>query len=114
MSTALNKYLVILFLSFVMVSCESNELDEFQPSSVTIKFSLPSPATVTLIIQNSYNTTIRSLRVKESLPAGYHTSVWNGTDDNEHLIPEGIYFYVLEIDIDGNTSKFTRMIQLTN
>ncbi|MCH8837666.1 MAG: T9SS type A sorting domain-containing protein [Candidatus Marinimicrobia bacterium] len=41
--------------------------------------------------------------------AGYHTVVWNATDNASNNVPSGIYFYRINA---GNYSKTTKLVLL--
>jgi len=36
--------------------------------------------------------------INEQREIGYHSVVWNGTDDNGHTISSGVYFYKMTTD----------------
>jgi hypothetical protein len=68
-----------------------NYPNPFNPST-NINFDLPEPAPVSLQIYNSIGQLVSTL-INEQRPAGYHSVVWNGSDDSGHLLPSGVYFY---------------------
>jgi hypothetical protein len=77
--------------SFVL---EQNYPNPFNPST-HIRFELPKAAIVTLSIYNSLGQEVRRL-VSGQKPAGYHTIVWNGKDQQGRPAPSGIYHYRLQ------------------
>lgn len=64
-------------------------------SSTTIRFSLTNTGYSKLNIYNSIGERIRTL-IDGRLSAGSHSVIWNGKDDQKHLLPNGIYFCRLE------------------
>jgi flagellar hook assembly protein FlgD len=47
--------------------------------------------------------------IAESLPAGYHSVIWNGTDERNKPVASGIYFYKLKTK---DYSKVRKMLLL--
>ncbi len=45
--------------------------------------------------------------IEKELPAGYHTVVWNGDDNNGKESASGVYFYRL---ISGDKSAYKKML----
>jgi len=70
-------------------------LGTFGTPSTHIRFELPKAAVVTLSIYNSLGQEVRRL-VSGQKPAGYHTLVWNGKDQQGRPAPSGIYHYRLQ------------------
>ncbi len=75
---------------------EQNYPNPFNPTT-TIKFQLPERVQVNLVIFNVLGQKVRTL-VDQELSAGYHTSNWDGTDDNGSLVTSGIYYYRIQAD----------------
>lgn len=73
-----------------------------------ISFSLASPTKTSLKIYNSSGILIRTL-LNCNLEAGIHNLIWNGTDENNRKVSQGIYFYTLETP----KQKFTKKLILT-
>lgn len=71
-----------------------NYPNPFNPST-HIRFELPKAAAVTLTIYNSLGQEVRRL-VDGLKPAGYHTVIWNGKDQNGRAVPSGVYHYRLQ------------------
>ncbi|MBN1290898.1 MAG: PD40 domain-containing protein [Candidatus Latescibacteria bacterium] len=72
----------------------SNYPNPFNPAT-TIEFSLPQSGFTELVI---YNTTGQKVRefVSGSIPAGYHSVVWDGTDENGIAVSSGNYLYYIK------------------
>ena len=85
----------------------SNYPNPFNPET-TIIFSLPNSGNVSLDIFNIRGQKIRTL-VNESMNAGHHQVVWNGTDDFSRNVSSGIYFYRINA---GGESLTRRMLLL--
>jgi len=61
---------------------------------------------IEIIIYNLKGQKIKTL-LNEVLPAGDHTVIWNGTDDNGKNVSSGVYLYKMKI---GDYSKTRKMI----
>jgi hypothetical protein len=86
----------------------TNYPNPFNPET-TITFSVPQTSSfVTLSIYNIKGQKVKKL-VNEVLPAGKHSVVWNGTDDNDSQVGSGIYFYKLKA---GDFEKSRKMLLL--
>ncbi|MCG3118726.1 MAG: hypothetical protein ALAOOOJD_00982 [bacterium] len=73
---------------------EQNYPNPFNPST-NLRFELPKAAIVTLSIYNSLGQEVRRL-INGQTPAGYHTIVWNGKDQQGRVLPSGLYHYRLQ------------------
>ena len=73
-----------------------------------ISFSLAEPSNVTLRIYDASGRIIKTL-VNGSLGSGIYNKVWNGRDDNNRTVAEGIYFVTLETA----NHKFTKKMIYT-
>lgn len=76
-------------------------------TSTLIRFHVPESSKIRLKIYNVLGQLVRDFEPRQSLP-GIHEWRWNGEDQRGQLLPNGIYFYVLE---SGNTS-FARKLLL--
>ncbi len=74
----------------------------------TIQFSLPHNGEVNLEIFNIRGQKVKSL-INQSMDAGTHKILWNGSDSNEHPVGSGIYFYKLRV---ANFTSVKKMILL--
>jgi hypothetical protein len=86
---------------------EQNFPNPFNPIT-SIIYSLPNPGHVRLEVFNILGQCVRVLNDKE-MPAGRHTAVWDGTDDNGSDIASGIYFYRIQY---GDFNKSRKMLLL--
>lgn len=59
-------------------------------SSTAIKFGLPEQAGVRIDIYDSLGRLVRSL-AEASLAAGYHSIIWDGTDERRETVSSGVY-----------------------
>jgi len=86
-------------IQIVMALPQSFTLNQNYPNpfnpSTHIRFELPKGALVTLSVYNSLGQEVRRL-VSGQKPAGYHTIVWNGNDQQGRPAPSGIYHYRLQ------------------
>ncbi|MCK4505055.1 MAG: T9SS type A sorting domain-containing protein [Candidatus Aegiribacteria sp.] len=85
-----------------------NHPNPFNPTT-TISYQLPVNADVTLSIYNILGQKLLTL-VNENKPSGYHSVLWNGTDENNQPVPSGVYFYQLTAGSD--LSETERMMIL--
>jgi len=74
-----------------------------------ISFSISEPTKASLKIYDASGRMVRTL-VNSKLDRGIYNLTWNGTDDNNNAVAEGIYFYTLTTDNNNYTKKlvFTR------
>ena len=84
-----------------------NYPNPFNPET-TISFSIKSPAQVNLDIYNLKGQKVRTL-VSEKKTAGTHTTVWNGTDDNDKPVSSGVYLYRMQAGEYRSTRKMMLM-----
>ena len=70
-------------------------------SSTAIRYQLPQESKVTLKIYNIQGQMLKTL-INESEKPGNYTVLWNGTDEIGRKVPNGVYFY--ELDVAGFTS----------
>ncbi|MDY0151142.1 MAG: C25 family cysteine peptidase [Candidatus Cloacimonas sp.] len=75
------------------VQLHENYPNPFNPST-TLSFTLPAQTLVKLEIFNLKGQKVRSL-IAGDTPQGTHNIVWNGTDDNNHGVASGVYYYRL-------------------
>jgi len=70
-----------------------------------ISFSLAEPSRVSLKIYDASGRIIRTLVNNQQLTTNNYSLTWNGKDDNNRAVAEGIYFYTLETTIQKFTKK---------
>jgi C1A family cysteine protease len=87
----------------------NNYPNPFNPTT-TIAFELKedSTAKTELTVYNLKGQKVKQL-VSEQLPAGQHSYIWNGKDDNDKQVSSGVYFYKLK---SGNFSETKKMLLL--
>ena len=86
---------------------EQNVPNPFNPST-TIEYRLPEAGDVQLVIYNLLGQEIRTL-VQETMDAGFHSVVWDGTDEFGKQVASGIYIYRMSV---GDITKVQRMMLL--
>ena len=69
-----------------------------------ISFSISSPTITLLKIYDASGRLIKTL-VNSKLDNGVYNLIWNGTDDNNHEVAEGVYFYTLTTETHNSTKK---------
>ena len=75
----------------------------FNPQT-TVAFELARADHARVIIYDLQGRVIRRL-VDESLPAGRHTAIWQGRDDNGRGVASGVYFARLESSSGQDMTK---------
>jgi len=68
-----------------------NYPNPFNPVT-TIRYNIPEPSTVSLIIYDITGREVRRL-VDGTVEPGYHTAVWNGTGISGRTVSSGVYIY---------------------
>ena len=84
-----------------------NYPNPFNPET-KIKFSLPEPNRVSIKVYNIYGQLIKILADK-NFHAGYHTILWDGTDNAGNEVTSGAYFYQLKT---GDIKATRKMVLL--
>jgi subtilisin family serine protease len=84
-----------------------NYPNPFNPSTV-IQFDLPKACHVSILIYNVLGQQVRAL-VNSEQQAGYHTVVWDGTDESDSPVSSGTYFYILKAGDQSTSKKMTLM-----
>jgi len=73
---------------------EQNYPNPFNPST-TIGFALPQAGEVSLVVFNSNGQVVKRL-VAGRMPAGRHSTIWDGTNDQGERVATGMYLYVIK------------------
>jgi hypothetical protein len=97
-----NKIPIITLLNAVKPNPVSNGIAH-------ISFSIAEPTKASLKIYDASGRMVKTL-ANSSFDRGVYNLTWNGTDDNNNKVAEGIYFYTLTTDNNNYTKKlvFTR------
>ena len=72
----------------------ANFPNPFNPTT-TIDYALPEPGPVRLVIYDILGQSVRRLVDDEAHRAGFYNTTWNGTDDANRPVANGLYFYAL-------------------
>ena len=84
-----------------------NYPNPFNPST-RIQFQLPQSATVNLVIYNMVGQEIKRFTMT-NLNAGYHSVMWNATNNDGAPVSNGVYLYQLQTDQFVQTKKMVFM-----
>lgn len=76
------------------LTVSQNYPNPFNPDT-RIEFGLPETSYVRIAVYNTTGQLIRTLD-ECTTQAGFHSIRWDGTDDVGHLVPNGLYLFVLE------------------
>lgn len=77
-------------------------------SKTVINFALPTPGKVNLTVYNLAGQRVKTL-ASETHPAGYHHISWNGRDNEDRDVANGIYFYRLQTETEELTRRLILM-----
>ena len=80
-----------------------NYPNPFNPTT-TIRFDLPKATDVSILIFNVLGQKIKTIDMSQINP-GYHSIVWNATNDYGSQVGAGMYFYQLRTDDFVKTKK---------
>ena len=72
--------------------------------------TLDATVPVSLVLQDSGGTVVRRLLTDVTRTAGTYTDQWDGRDDTGELLPQGVYYALLEYPLAGEV----RRVDLTN
>ena len=86
---------------------EQNYPNPFNPET-NIRYDLSHQARVSIVIYNAVGQKIRTL-VDEAQPGGNYQIRWNGQDDLNTQVSNGLYFYKLNADGFVKTRKMVLM-----
>ncbi len=78
-------------------------------SETVIRFNLPQPASVRLVIYDMQGRTVRTLLNNLPHTTGYHNVIWNGSDDFNKTVATGVYLFKI---FAGNQTQVQKMILL--
>jgi len=83
----------------------SNYPNPFNPIT-NIKFSLKADSEVSLNIYNTRGQRVKTL-IEDDIQAGYHSVVWNGTDESGKNVSSGVYFSRFDTVDRNDNGKYT-------
>jgi hypothetical protein len=72
--------------------------------NITISYQIPNPTKVSLVVYDITGRELKSL-VNEIAATGYYKLTWDGRDNNNNLITNGVYFLRLKTDQANKTTK---------
>ncbi len=88
----------------VTFSLDQNYPNPFNPTT-TIRYGLPKDVNVSLKVYNLLGQEVSTLMNNVARKAGYHTDVWDGTNDQGNTVASGMYIYHLEAGSYSNVKK---------
>jgi len=80
--------------------------DAFDPSvaqTVSINSVITNAATISIKIRDKVSNLVRTLVNNASRAAGYYSDAWDGKDNSGHIVDAGVYLYVIEYTVGGQT-----------
>ena len=87
---------------------EQNYPNPFNPST-TIRFSLPTPENISLIIYDINGKEVRRIIDNQKYEKGVYEAIWDGKNQYGNTVASGVYFYKLKW---GNFEKSMKMTLL--
>ena len=75
-------------------SLQQNFPNPFNPST-EIRFDLPEEGHIELLVYNMAGQKVRTIESGNMKP-GYHSMIWNGTNDKGTRVSTGMYFYSIQ------------------
>jgi hypothetical protein len=81
----------------------TNFPNPFNPTT-TISFEIPETVEVSLKIYDITGKLVKTL-MNDEIEAGYHSVVWDGTDENGQAMASGLYFYHIESEKFNHTKQ---------
>ncbi|MBA4407748.1 hypothetical protein C0389_10770 [bacterium] len=93
------------YSSFLNEYIRQNYPNPFNPST-NIKYALPQNSFVSIKVYDILGREVKTL-VNTELPAGNHSIIWKGDDNDGQSISSGTYFYKIQSD---NFSQVKKMI----
>jgi hypothetical protein len=88
----------------VAYALHQNFPNPFNPET-SIKYALPAAGRVDLVIYDILGRVVKKLQTGAFREAGYHTIVWDGTNDQRQSVASGIYFLALRTAAYQHTIK---------
>ncbi len=81
---------------------------ETQPNSfsekLVINYGIPQTSDVEIVIYNIAGQQVKTI-VKTRVEQGLYTTIWNGFDDNDRKLPNGVYFIRMNTEGRRMTNK---------
>ncbi|MBL7148511.1 MAG: T9SS type A sorting domain-containing protein [Candidatus Cloacimonetes bacterium] len=90
------------------VFLHQNYPNPFNPST-TIYYNIIEAGNVSIEVFNIKGQKVKTL-VNEKLPAGEHSTIWNGRDSNNKRVGSGVYFY--KLNVNGKTEAVKKCLLL--
>ncbi|MEO0092412.1 MAG: Calx-beta domain-containing protein, partial [candidate division WOR-3 bacterium] len=72
-----------------------------------IRWQIPRESRVTISVYDATGRIVKTL-VNDRFNAGYYSTLWNGTDNNNRKVASGIYFY--EMQADNYTARYKMVV----
>ncbi len=91
----------------LVTKLEGNYPNPFNPDTI-IRFGLKDASKVRINVFNIKGQLVKTL-INEDRPAGNHSVVWNGRDNNNKSVSSGVYLYRMETATYNKTMKMMLM-----
>ncbi|MBC8526664.1 MAG: T9SS type A sorting domain-containing protein, partial [Candidatus Cloacimonetes bacterium] len=82
-------------------------------NTTTIEYALAKPSKVTVSIYNIRGQLVKRFKVGDQ-DAGYYDIVWNGKNEQDRNVGNGVYFYKLKADMNegGSFEKIKKVLMI--
>jgi len=91
------KRLLPIVIILGLMSCTAPEIPDATHGHYSLAFSLPTAGEVKVVISNRFDTVVKTLGPYDYSP-GMYSLGWDQLDEDDELVPIGLYFAVLFVD----------------
>lgn len=93
----------------VIPKVEASVTGAFRPimgEQGTLTLNLTGEALITIVIVDSNGNTVRTLVAEAAKSTGSYDFVWDGKNDAGEVLPDGVYYFVIEYKANGKTYNY--------
>jgi flagellar hook assembly protein FlgD len=91
----------VSLLNISNIHISSDKINPYLDQTTTIFYKVGSEAILTIKIYDSENSLVKTLILNESHLQGEYSQAWDGKDNNGGILPDGLYYFVIEDSISG-------------
>lgn len=90
----------------VTLGVPSDTIDADLAEKATITTSLEAHTKVSIVIEGHDGAVVKTLLPATERVSGSYNDLWDGTNDNGIMVPEGVYYAILLHEVDGVMQRF--------
>ncbi|MEW6086684.1 MAG: PKD domain-containing protein [bacterium] len=90
----------------ITTTLSSEAFDPVLGETIAVNSILAQPAKITLRIVDRNQNPVKTIISNVSRDTGFYSDTWNGRDDSGNLVKTGIYFFVIDYEINGKTYSY--------